>query len=182
LIVAGGAWASELLKDLGIPLLVRRKSLFWYQNEQTDYQAACGCPGFLYELPHGVFYGFPQWDASGVKVAEHSGGATVTDPLQVDRDLDPVEAVRVKDFLSRYLPGVSPKRMQHEVCLYTMSPDGHFIVDTHPRHTGLAFAAGLSGHGFKFTAMLGEALVQMVFDGQAAVNIDFLSRRRLNMP
>jgi len=67
------------------------------------------------------------------------------------------------------------------VCLYTMSPDEHFVVDLHPRHPRVAFAAGLSGHGFKFTSVLGEALADLALDGGSNLPIGFLNCRRAGL-
>lgn len=179
LIVTAGAWARDLLADLGVPLRVLRKHLHWQRCDDPRYAAAHGCPAYLFELPHGVFYGFPQIDAQGVKVAEHSGGEVVTDPLTVDRSFDPVDGGRVAEFVRAVLPGVAPERLAHAVCLYTMSPDEHFLVDRHPTLPQVLFAAGLSGHGFKFTSLLGEVLADLALAGNTRQPIGFLGLQRL---
>jgi sarcosine oxidase len=178
LIISAGAWASRLLTDLSISLSVRRKSLFWFATNDVCYDAANGMPVYLFELPEGKFYGFPQIDERGVKFAEHTGGRIVDDPLAVDRSIDPEEQRRLIDALRRHLPGVSSRVTDHAVCLYTMSSDEHFIVDRHPAHANVAFAAGLSGHGFKFTPVLGSALADLALDSGTDLPIDFLSLRR----
>jgi sarcosine oxidase len=178
LVIAAGAWASQLLSELHVNLTVRRKSLFWFESSATQYDVANGFPVFLYELPQGVFYGFPKLDARGVKVAEHSGGRVVEDPLVVDRSIDANEQERLIQFLSAHLPGVSSNVMDHAVCLYTMSPDENFIVDRHPAHANVVFAAGLSGHGFKFVPVLGRALAELALDGGTELPIEFLSLAR----
>ncbi len=180
LIVTAGAWAAKLLAELSLRLTVRRKSLFWFETNTSHYAAAGGFPAFLYELPTGIFYGFPQLDARGVKIGEHSGGREVSDPLSVDRQVDPFEQAAVVRFLSHYLPGASSRVTGHTVCLYTMSPDEHFIVDRHPQNSNVVFAAGLSGHGFKFAPVLGKALADLVLDGGTNLPIDFLSLSRFN--
>jgi glycine/D-amino acid oxidase-like deaminating enzyme len=133
---------------------------------------------FLFELPRGVFYGYPQLDVRGVKVGEHSGGRAVDDPLTVDRAVDRSEQAALERFLAAHLPGVSKRVAGHAVCLYTMSPDEHFIVDRHPAHANVAFAAGLSGHGFKFAPVLGRALADLVVDRSTNLPIGFLSLAR----
>jgi len=178
LIIAAGPWAPRVLGQLGVPLEVRRKHLYWFPTSDTAYHEQSLCPTYLYELPHGVFYGFPQIDDSGVKVAEHSGGETVANPTDDPRPLDAVDLARVADFLSRYLPGVGRPMQQHRVCFYTMSPDEHFLVDRFPGHSRVYFAAGLSGHGFKFTGVLGEALADLALAGQAKLPIEFLGLNR----
>jgi monomeric sarcosine oxidase len=178
LVISAGAWAGQLLADLNVRLEVRRKSLFWFETKSAEYEVAADFPVFLFELPEGVFYGFPKLDARGVKIAEHTGGRVVEDPLVVDRTVDDSEKQRVTDFLVKHLPGVSQHMTDHAVCLYTMSPDEHFIVDRHPRHANVVFAAGLSGHGFKFVPVLGRALAELVLDGSPNVPIGFLSLQR----
>jgi sarcosine oxidase len=178
LVIAAGAWAGQLLGELGIPLEVRRKPLYWWQTRGDAYRADRGCPGFLYDLPHGCFYGFPQIDSSGVKVAEHTGGAVVHDPLAVDRAIDPAEQQRVATFVNDYLSEATTQCTDHVVCMYTMTPDAHFVVDRHPEYPQVVFAAGLSGHGFKFTCVLGEVLSQLALDGHTDLPIEFLSVSR----
>ncbi len=178
LIITAGAWASQMLLGLKHRLIVRRKSLFWFAANSAEYDVNSGFPVFLFELPEGVFYGFPKLDARGVKFAEHSGGRAVHDPLVVDRTIDPAEQRRLVDVLSRCLPGVSRDVTDHSVCLYTMSPDEHFIVDRHPQHENVVFAAGLSGHGFKFAPVLGRALADLALDGGSELPIGFLSLAR----
>jgi glycine/D-amino acid oxidase-like deaminating enzyme len=178
LIITAGAWAGQLLAGLNVPLTVRRKSLFWFATDATEYELAKGLPVFLFELPMGVFYGFPKLDDRGVKFAEHTGGRTVDDPLAVDRSLDVEERQRLVDVLARHLPAVSSRVTDHAVCLYTMSPDEQFIVDRHPAHANVAFAAGLSGHGFKFTSILGRVLADLAIDGHSSLPIEFLSLAR----
>jgi monomeric sarcosine oxidase len=178
LVVTAGPWAKELLADLGLRLEVRRKPLFWFRCDDPRYAASRGFPAFLFELPEGVFYGFPSLDGQSLKAAEHSGGAVVSDPLAVSRAVDPADEARVAGFLARCLPGVGRERVDHAVCMYTMTPDEHFVVDRHPEHPHLAFAAGLSGHGFKFTCVLGEVLAQLILDGRTEHPVGFLSLAR----
>jgi sarcosine oxidase len=181
LIITAGAWAVELLSDLRVPLAVRRKPLYWYAASEPAYRAEEGCPGFLYELPNGVFYGLPAVDPRGVKLGEHSGGRPVSDPLHVDRSIDVEDQRAVEQFAAAYLPGVTTRCTDHTVCLYTMTPDAHFIIDRHPAHPHVVFAAGLSGHGFKFAPVLGQALAELALDGATSLPIGFLKLERLGL-
>ena len=178
LIVAAGAWAGPLLSDLKIPLVVRRKPLYWFRTRSDTYRADRGCPAFLYDLPGGCFYGVPQIDPRGIKVARHSGGAVVEDPLEVDRGIDLADQEAVAAFVAEFLAGATTQCTDHTVCMYTMTPDAHFIVDRHPEYPQVSLAAGLSGHGFKFTNVLGELLCQLALDGRTSLPLDFLSCRR----
>lgn len=178
LVITAGSWAAEFLGDLGIPFEVVRKSLYWFETNSTAYQIEQGSPGFIYETPGGNFYGFPQIDASGIKVAEHSGGYPVPDPLSVDRSEHAEETQRVTEFLTGYLPQVGTRQTRFDVCLYTLSPDRNFVVDRHPEYPQVAFAAGLSGHGFKFASVLGEVLADLSMGLPTSAPVEFLSSRR----
>jgi monomeric sarcosine oxidase len=177
LVLAPGAWASQVLGTLPLRLVVRRKPQYWYPAG-ADYQADHGCSAFLFETSAGIFYGLPQIDARGLKAAEHTGGNEVGDPLNIDRRSDRAEATRVESFLADHLPGVSRPSSQYSVCMYTLTPDEHFVVDRHPADPRVVLAAGLSGHGFKFTCVLGEALAELTLDGQTRLPIDFLALDR----
>jgi sarcosine oxidase len=172
LIITAGAWADRLLASLDLHLEVRRKSVFWFKAKEPFSQMPC----YLYELSNGVFYGFPEIGGR-LKVAEHSGGSSVEDPLLVNREIDPYEAERVLSFLEHHLPNSTDGLAEYQTCLYTMSPDEHFIVDRHPAEPNVVFAAGLSGHGFKFTPVLGKALAEMALDGGTHLPMDFLKLR-----
>ena len=96
----------------------------------------------------------------------------------MNRDLDAADQRRVETFLEAHLPGVRRQCAHHSVCMYTLTPDEHFIVDRHPADPRIVFAAGLSGHGFKFTCVLGQALADLALDGRTDLPIGFLSLNR----
>jgi len=178
LVIAAGPWAANVLTGLRLDLRVLRKVQLWYEAHGARYQANSGCPAFLFETAGGVHYGLPSFDERGLKAAEHSGGDPVSDPLSVDRELHAADRTRVERFLGDHLPSLSRKLTSHAVCMYTMSADEHFIVDRHPEWPQVAFAAGLSGHGFKFTPVLGEALADLVTTGRTVCPIGFLRADR----
>lgn len=175
LVVTAGAWSNQLLAELGIRLQVVRKPLFWHEVTSPIYDAADGAPTFYYEIPTGDFYGFPSLDGRRIKLAEHTGGRDVPDPLHVDRTICDDDTTPVGDFLEAYMPGVRREPLAHSVCMYTNTPDHHFIVDRHPRYENVVVGAGFSGHGFKFTSVLGEALADLAIEGRTDLPIEFLS-------
>jgi outer membrane protein assembly factor BamD (BamD/ComL family) len=180
LVITPGAWAGHLLADLDVPFVVKRKPVFWFRATDRALARESGCPVYLFETPAGVFYGFPTLPGTdALKVAEHTGGHAVADPLTVDRKLDLEDRRRVAAFLSEHLRGTSPEVVRHSVCLYTMSPDEHFVVDRHPAHPQVVFTCGLSGHGFKFTSVLGETMAALASGESSPSPIEFLSLARL---
>lgn len=180
LVLTPGAWASQLLQTSpGLPqLTVLRKTLHWHGVRSDAYNVNAGGTGFFFEMPYGIFYGFPSLDGQTLKLAEHSGGEPVSDPLHVDRSLKDSDTQPTSRFLQDVMPDVDLVCDQHSVCMYTTTPDGHFLVDRHPAHSNVFFGAGFSGHGFKFTSVLGEALADLVIDGETKLPIDFLTLSR----
>ena len=180
LVLCPGPWADELLKLPHLPLTVLRKSLFWYEppaNQEGSFDAG-RLPGFAFDTPAGFFYGFPRLDERGVKIAEHTGGRPVSDPLALDRSVDPVEQARIEEWIATHPPGLGHDRRHHATCLYTMSPDAHFVLGLHSDHPQVAIAAGFSGHGFKFASVVGEVLADLALDGRTSQPIGFLSPSR----
>ncbi len=182
LVVTAGAWSPQLLRELSIPLVVRRKPQYWFPVADRRLRADLGCPAFLFDTPDGVFYGLPALDDPvrpwQLKVAEHTGGRVLDDPLANGLEIDAADRARVENFLAAHLPGADRQLAAHAPCMYTLTPDEHFIVDRHPADPRIVFAAGLSGHGFKFTCVLGEALADLVCDGRTDLPIGFLSLDR----
>ena len=179
LVLCPGPWAADLLQLPAIPFTVLRKSLFWYPPSAGLSAAdAAALPAFAFDTPRGFFYGFPALDARGLKLAEHTGGRVVADPLHVDRAIDATEQATIEGWLTDHLPGVGRERTAHEVCLYTMSPDHHFVVGLHPAHPQVAVAAGFSGHGFKFASVMGEVLADLTLTGTTPLPVGFLSPLR----
>jgi len=180
LVITPGAWGADLLRMPSLRLEVLRKSLFWFEPQpggRADL-ATGSLPCFAFDTRQGFFYGFPDIDGRGLKVAEHSGGRHVADPLAVDRGIDPGERTRIEEVLAAHLPGARGRLRSHAVCLYTMSPDHHFVVGPHPEHERVTVAAGFSGHGFKFASVIGEILADITLDGATSHPIAFLSPRR----
>ncbi|MCC9604960.1 N-methyl-L-tryptophan oxidase [Blastopirellula sp. JC732] len=179
LIIAGGSGAVELLKQLNVPLRVLRKHLHWYAIDDLRLQEANGCPCYFFESSHGYFYGFPEiTPGGGLKGAEHGGGQELASPWDYEHSADPEDQRRIAAFFQRSIPGVSKRPLRHETCLYTMTPDENFLLGLYPGEERIALAAGLSGHGFKFTAVLGEALADLVERGTSPLPLEFLAPDR----
>ncbi|MEX2015416.1 MAG: N-methyl-L-tryptophan oxidase [Candidatus Hydrogenedentales bacterium] len=176
-VLAPGPWAPELMGDVNVPLRVLRKVQLWYDAPAENFQPS-QFPLFFIEHPYGQFYGFPSIDGAGLKVAQHSGGAEVKGPGDVARDLLPGDEEPVLRFIGDTFRGLSPRRKDFSVCLYTMTPDGHFLLGPHPRQPNAYIAAGFSGHGFKFAPVVGEAIADWVLAGRTNLPVDFLSPQR----
>jgi sarcosine oxidase len=179
LVLTTGAWAAAELTGLGVAAEVWRKVVFWYPAAEPDRYRETIFPTFYVETDYGHFYGFPAIDERGIKVAEHVAVTPIDDPGAIERQLLPGDELPVRRFLAAVMPGVEPARTAHSVCLYTITPDRHFVVDRHPRHAAVVIGAGFSGHGFKFAPVIGEALADLALEGRSALPIGFLGLDRL---
>ncbi|HEX2513240.1 MAG TPA: N-methyl-L-tryptophan oxidase [Chloroflexota bacterium] len=179
-VVTAGAWLGHLLNDLGLPLRPERNVVHWLRPEQRPEQFEPGAfPIFIWDIGAGqIFYGLPHLERPGVKVGLHHSGEWC-DPDTVSREARPQDALPVLAFTARAIPDLVGPPESSVVCLYTNTPDGHFVVDRHPRTPALVFAGGTSGHGFKFCTVLGEVLADLATTGAATPAAGFLGLSRL---
>lgn len=174
LIITAGAWAAQCLQDLNIPLSVLRKFVGWFRVRPECTDQALSVPCFCFEVGTRFFYGFPSLDGTSMKIAEHSGGQPVADPSHVDRGQTAEDVVPLAQFIRDCLPVAEPTLLRHSVCMYTLTPDRHFIVDRHPQFENVVLACGFSGHGYKFTSVLGDVLAELALVGETKAPIGFL--------
>jgi len=179
LVIAAGAWLPQLAPELGLPLRVERNALFWYEPlAQPEIFAPDALPVWILELDQEyAFYGFPSLPGQGVKVARHHGGQTVTAD-EVNRDATAEDERPVREFMARYMPLANGPRLDSRVCMYTNTPDFHFIVDFHPDDDRIVVASPCSGHGFKFSNIIGSIVADLTLEGRTTFEIGFLSMSR----
>ena len=126
----------------------------------------------------GSFYGFPYDPGAGLKVARHHSGVFVSAD-DVERTLTAADEARVRAFAKAHMPGANGPLKDSAICLYTNTPDGDFLIDTHPAAPGVAFASACSGHGFKFAPVIGEALADLALTGRSSLPIEHFRASRL---
>jgi sarcosine oxidase len=171
-IVAAGAWMRTLLPDLNLPLQVTRQAVLWTEPLEPALFTAGAFPVFMLESDLGIHYGFPQRPGEGLKVAKHHHISEAVDPETYDRSVSAADEEIVRAGLSRYLPAANGRNVTTATCLYTMTPDGHFIVDRHPKTPQIAVASACSGHGFKFAPVMGEILADLATAGKTGHDIE----------
>jgi len=164
LVLAAGAWMATDLPDRGLPLTVARQVLFWLRPAGDPSRfAPPDLPIWLWETREGpVWYGFPDL-GNGPKVARHHGGAATT-PDAVDRVVSKEEHAPLMAFLATAIPDLRGPVIETRVCLYTNTPDEHFLLDRHPDCAAVLIASPCSGHGFKFAPTIGEILADLAMD------------------
>ncbi len=180
LVVTAGPWAPRLLDTLRGTLRVRRVTMFWFQPDDWSRYSVGRFPVHVWDDPERVrLYGFPaHGDASaGVKVAFFRAGEEC-DPDRVDRTVTDAEIDVMRDHLRSRVPGLAGPCLDARVCLYTDSPDEHFVIGPHPGDERVVVAAGFSGHGFKFVPVVGEICAQLALDGRTDHPIELFAPTR----
>src|SRR5262249_33546821 len=180
-IVAAGPWLKSLLPQLGVPLRVTRQVLGWF--EPADHArprfAAERFPVFLLQNADGVFYGFPL-DANGVKVAKHHHLDEAVDPDHYDRAVSATDEAVIRIALKAHLPEADGRPAAAQTCLYTMTPDGGFIIDRLPGSPQILVPSPCSGHGFQFAPVIGEILADLPVMGRTEHDISRFSLARFS--
>jgi sarcosine oxidase len=180
-IVTAGAWAPQLLGGAFAKLLrVYSQTLFWFAPDDAAAFAPGRFPIFIWR--HGAgdddhFYGFPIV-GEGVKLATERFEKT-TDPDHARPAPSPADAQRMYETQVRErLAGVSGRCLRAVTCLYTVTPDFAFLIDRHPEWERVIVASPCSGHGFKHSAAIGEALAQLALDGKSRLDLAPFALRR----
>lgn len=168
LVIAPGAWAPALLEEIGVPFQIRRHVMCWFEP-RAERQAFLPdrFPIYMWDVNgRDCFYGFPVTGEAreGVKIAMHSGGEICTAD-SVDRTVYERDVEELRSHMKQFLPALNGPLVSAAVCMYTLTPDEHFTLSLHPGHPEVAIAAGFSGHGFKFTSVVGEILADLITSG-----------------
>ena len=166
LVITAGPWAPQVLAALDLPLQVERNVMYWFApRAEAAAFAPTRFPIYICEYrPSAFFYGFPSQSDGTVKVAHHHSGDFCS-PSTLRRDVAPAEVTRIRVLLEAHLPAASGELRATAACMYTNTPDFHFIIDRHPQHSQVTLACGFSGHGFKFSSVVGEVLADLALDG-----------------
>lgn len=173
LVIAGGAWNNELLRDLDLPLQVERQVVFWLDpDDDASMYAADRFPIYAHEYKPGhICYGFPRLDR-GVKASVMHSGEISSSPEAVRRSVDESEVEPLRAALNPVLPGLSRGKVRESTtCLFTNTSDHDFLIDFHPAYPQVLISSPCSGHGFKFSSAIGELQADLLIDGATRFDI-----------
>jgi sarcosine oxidase len=184
LIISAGPWAGPLLATLGmsLPLAVTLEQYAFFHAQTPEKFQPDRLPVFIhYGNPAGSrrvdYYGFPIFGHTGVKVGEHHAGPIVTADTRTF-EVDAQRLRRLSDYVRTTLPATNGEVLQAATCLYTNTPDQHFIIDRLPAYPHVVVAAGFSGHGFKFAILVGRILADLATRGNTDYPIDLFTLKR----
>lgn len=167
LVIAAGPWASQLcpvLRNLAVP---ERQVVLWAQPLRPELFRLGAFPVFNLEAPEGRFYGCPEYGVPGFKIGKYHHRREDVDPESIDREIHPEDEAVLREGIRRYFPDADGPALAMKTCMFTNSPDEHFILDAHPEAGNVYIAAGFSGHGFKFASVVGEIMADLALDGGA---------------
>lgn len=184
-VITAGAWDAGLmpfLKPLAVP---ERQVLAWFRPSRTEYFQPSNFPVFNCILPEGRFYGFPQHGIPGFKIGKYHHFQETGDPnnlIRGNNEPRPDDEQVLRDFTSRYFPDAAGPTMTLAACMFTNTPDGHFIIDQHPTMPQISYASPCSGHGYKFASVLGEIMAELADLGSTRWDISLFRADRFGVP
>ncbi|GAB2672791.1 N-methyl-L-tryptophan oxidase [Gordonia jinhuaensis] len=184
LIVTPGAWAPQMLADMGLPLSIERMIFHWFTPDFSavpyEYWHEDRHPIYVEEThANQQIYGFPMTDGrdGGFKLGFFRVG-TPTTANTIDRVVRDEENETMRDRARQLFPHLTGPVVQAKTCLYSVTPDEHFVVGTHPAHEQVSVGCGFSGHGFKFVPVIGEILADLATAGRTDHPVALFDPRR----
>jgi sarcosine oxidase len=177
LAICAGPWFGQVASDLGIPLRVERKVQFWFAPLDRNAVTPAHLPIYAVQRDGAeMFYGFPDF-GRGAKIAHHGRG-DAGDPDALDRRVRDAEIDGARASLASFVPAAAGAFLRADPCMYTLTPDEHFVIGVHPRHPNVVVAGGFSGHGYKFTPVVGEIVGALLANEDPGFALDLFSPTR----
>lgn len=179
LVVAAGSWTGRLVPELARLAVPERQVVMWTQPLRPELFRVHAFPVFNLQGAEGRFYGYPMYGLiPGFKIGKYHHRRETVDPDCVARDASAEDEDVLREGIRAYFPDADGPTMALKVCLFTNSPDEHFIIDRHQRHERVYVAAGFSGHGFKFCSVIGEIMSELALEGTSRLDISLFRLRR----
>jgi sarcosine oxidase len=171
LVVSAGSWASELVPELAGLTVPERQVLAWLQVSRPELFTPEAFPVFYLELEEGKYYGFPEWGIPGFKFGKYHHLEERIDPDGPREEPNSRDEEVLRSFARRYFPDGEGPTVALKTCLFTNTPDEHFILDLHPGHPQVVIASACSGHGYKFCSVVGEIMADLAQKGESPLDL-----------
>lgn len=166
LVVTAGAWIPQLIPSLAGLLRPERQVVAWFAVENDADFALDRFPVFVMNTGDGHFYGFPQFDVPGFKIGKYHHRSELVDPDSMNRSVDADDEAVLRDCVQSIFPKANGPVLRASTCIFTNTPDEHFIIDRLPNSPEVLVISACSGHGFKFCSVVGEIVADLVSDGR----------------
>ncbi|HEX6655172.1 MAG TPA: N-methyl-L-tryptophan oxidase [Candidatus Limnocylindria bacterium] len=165
LVICAGAWAGRMIPSLAPLAVPERQVLAWFQTLRPELFTPERFPVFVLDVEEGSYYGFPEHDVPGFKLGRYHHLREPMDPDDPDRTTHPEDEAILRAFAARHFPDGAGPTILLKACIFTNSPDEHFLIDCLADAPQVTIAAGFSGHGYKFCSLVGEVLADLALDG-----------------
>ena len=172
LVVTAGPWAANLVPELAAYAVPERQVMGWFQPKRPELYAADAFPVFGVFTEEGRYYGFPSHAVPGFKIGRAHHLLQKVDPDAIDREVHPEDEDILRQVVNRYFPLAAGKLLDGKTCMYTNTPDEHFMIGTLDGQPQVSVAAGFSGHGFKFASVIGEIMADLAQSGATEHDIN----------
>jgi sarcosine oxidase len=179
LVVTAGAWAGSLLPQLQQSLVPERQVIAWFEPRKPALFEPESFPVFTMSADEGHFYGFPAHGTPGFKMGKFLHEGNSADPDNLDGVVHDADTDGLRAFTEHNFPDAAGPLIKATTCMFTYSPDEHFVIGIHKNFPQVSFAVGFSGHGFKFCSTVGEIMADLAESGGTAHDISLFDPRRL---
>ncbi len=179
LVITSGGWIADAVPALAAKLTTVRQAIGWFTTRRPELFREAAFPVFILTVEEGSFYGFPLYEHPGFKLGGPHFAREPMDPRDPDRTPSPQQVARIRECLARYIPDAAGDALTLRGCVYTVSPDDDFIIDTVPGAPQAVFASCCSGHGFKFASAIGEVLADLATTGRSRFDLSPFALARL---
>jgi sarcosine oxidase len=181
LVLTSGAWMDTLNPALAPHLTMVKQAIGWFSVKTPALFRMGSFPVFILTVEEGNFYGFPLWEHPGFKLGGPHFAREPIDPSNPDRTPSDNQVRFIRECLARYIPDANGEPLGIKGCIYTVTPDEHFVIDTMPGAPQVSFASCCSGHGYKFASAIGEILADIATTGETRFDISPFALSRFKM-
>jgi sarcosine oxidase len=178
LVLSSGAWMPDLVPALGKVEHVVKQAIGWFGVKNPAQFMPDRFPVFILTVEEGNFYGFPLWEHPGFKLGGPHFAREPIDPNNPDRTPSTRQVAAIRDCLRKYIPDAAGEPLTLKGCMYTVTPDEHFVVDLLPKSPQVIVLSPCSGHGYKFCSVLGEVAADLVTKGSSPFDLSEFSMSR----
>ena len=180
LVITAGAWTGILQDEMSRFLTPERQVVSWFKPESPEYYNSDQFPVFNMEVPEGRYYGFPIHHYEGIKIGRYGHLKENINPDSISREITDLDIATLRVPMEKYFQPTNPEPLFSQVCMFTNTPDEHFVLDYLPGNDSVFIASGFSGHGFKFASVIGELISDLMVDGGTEFDLGLFSLDRFN--
>lgn len=178
-VLCAGPWVSKFLGPAGNPIRLMRQTLHWFTPSNPVAFSRFKTPVFMFAKDQAFYYGFPLVEPAGVKIARHYGQPEVAKVEQIDRMVHPEDEISIRKFLAGSIPSLqNSASAQSKGCIYTLTPDRHFLLGALQNYPQMIVAGGFSGHGFKFASVVGEVVADICINQNSNLDLKLFHPER----